>query len=213
MAFSPSFTCKNTPYKSLTTSLTYVSSQARRRNQHTPIAKVIIPNPIIFGTANVRKCISHKKKPEIKCKSAEKPDFINLEINLGSVSDVIDIFQVCINNKNNTEQLERLMSENCCIENSSDFAHFSLPDKRQGKKEVMTLLTRLAKAIDSQNLQFKFQVDTCEEKLEAFLNWNLVEMKSQDTRYEGFSKVQCLKEGDTLVIRKLENKKYSKTKK
>uniref|UniRef100_A0A803LW86 Uncharacterized protein n=1 Tax=Chenopodium quinoa TaxID=63459 RepID=A0A803LW86_CHEQI len=134
MAFSPSFTCKNTPYKSLTASLTNISSQVRRRNQHTPRVKVVIPNPSIFGTANVRKCITHKKQPEIKCKSAEKPEFINLEINLGSVSDVIDIFRVCINNKNNTGQLERLMSEDCCIVNSSDFIHFALPDKREGKK-------------------------------------------------------------------------------
>ncbi|XP_021754217.1 uncharacterized protein LOC110719562 [Chenopodium quinoa] len=204
MALSPSFTCKimpNISHRSLT-SLSYVRSQSScRRNLHTPRVKVVIPKPI-FRTTNIRKCISHQKKPEIGCKFAAKSDSSS-EFN--TVSHVIKKFCKCINEDNMTE-LENLISRDCYIE---DTLFKTKEEHKSGKEEVKELIYKLARILCIQNLQLELaEPIPGKEELTATANWRLVHKDSPELHHKnirGFSTFQCSYESDTLVIRKLVN--------
>ncbi|XP_021757546.1 uncharacterized protein LOC110722590 [Chenopodium quinoa] len=197
MAFSPSFTCKNTPNISQfgLTSLTYIASPTCRINLHVPRGNEVKLEPN-FGTKNLRKCISHQRKPGMSTTLAAADSEVSHEVHF--LSDIVEKFYKCIN-QDNKKGLEDLISSDCHLEDSA------FPYTIKGKKEVMGLLIQLA---ESMGKTVKFKLGTvCEgnDELTASVNWHLEWEESQIPFSKGCSFFQCSNEGDKLVIRKLQN--------
>ncbi|XP_021754216.1 uncharacterized protein LOC110719561 [Chenopodium quinoa] len=196
MAFSPSFTCKNTPNVSQfgLTSLTYIASRTCRKNLHLPCGNEVKLEPN-FGTSNLRKCISHQRKPRMSTTLAADSD-VNHEIHF--LSDIVEKFYKCIN-QDNRKGLEDLISRDCQLEDSA------FPYTIKGKKEVMRLLSQLTESM-GKNVMFKLGT-VCEgnDELTASVNWHLEWEESQIPFSKGCSFFQFSNEGDKLVIRKLQN--------
>lgn len=174
------------------TSLTHVGSPTSRRNLLIPRKTEVIFEPI-FGSRNVKKCISRHRKPKMGLTLAANSDS---SYETHSLSDVVKKFYRCINAEDR-KGLEDIISSDCHLEDSA------FPYIINGKKEVISLLIQLAESM-GENVHFKLGT-VCEgDELTASVNWHLEWKEDPIPFSKGCSIFQCSNEGDTLVIRKVQ---------
>ncbi|KAK1372352.1 Nuclear transport factor 2 (NTF2) family protein [Heracleum sosnowskyi] len=114
-------------------------------------------------------------------------------------SDTIEQFYECINNKNVT-QLGKYLANDCVYED------FSFPKPFQGKKEVLNYFQQLTKCMGD-NIEFNADIISKGDDEDGFtiaVNWHLDWNKIQIPFTKGFSLFVLSKEGERLLIKKVQ---------